>query len=286
MWDYILGSEEFLIRYYDLLEVELLSCLPKTPVPASTPPRLTPSPYASDETPSPAIHHNTNTTNTVRSTQNPHIQSDPYLDEIEEDADASRNPRDTGLTAHNPTTGRTDLHFLNSLIKKVGALHNEIDKSTRLKKEQSLINKSKRQYHLHKEINKNTTPQAVNEQHQEEYNNLQREIRMESEIKEKAKKLRIQNFYKSKNGKLNSTSFYSVKEKQPSRTIKEIWHNGQSVEGWRVAPRVYGWRQARYMCNTLARCGPVKRLENSVKIQPYNSRPALCPQSLGFKTWS
>jgi hypothetical protein len=71
----------------------------------------------------------------------------------------------------------------------------------------------------------------VNEQHQEEYNNLQREIRMESEIKEKAKKLRIQNFYKSKNGKLNSTSFYSVKEKQPSRTIKEIWHNGQSVEG-------------------------------------------------------
>jgi cytoplasmic iron level regulating protein YaaA (DUF328/UPF0246 family) len=53
----------------------------------------------------------------------------------------------------------------------------------------------------------------VNEQHQEEYNNLQREIRMESEIKEKAKKLRIQNFYKSKNGKLNSTSFYSVKEK-------------------------------------------------------------------------
>jgi hypothetical protein len=52
---------------------------------------------------------------------------------------------------------------------------------------------------------------------------------MESEIKEKAKQLRIQNFYKSKNGKLNSTSFYSVKEKQPSRTIKEIQHNGQSV---------------------------------------------------------
>jgi hypothetical protein len=52
---------------------------------------------------------------------------------------------------------------------------------------------------------------------------------MESEVKEKAKQLRIQNFYKSRNGKLNATSFYSVKEKQPSRTIKEILHNGQSI---------------------------------------------------------
>ncbi len=33
------------------------------------------------------------------------------------------------------------------------------------------------------------------------------------------------------------------------------------------------------ICNTLARCGPVKQLENSVKIQPYNSRPTLCPKS-------
>ena len=71
----------------------------------------------------------------------------------------------------------------------------------RLRKEQSLLNKSKRQYYLHKEINKNNTPQALKEQHQAEYNDLQRELRMESEIKEKAKQLRIQNFYKSKNGK-------------------------------------------------------------------------------------
>jgi hypothetical protein len=49
---------------------------------------------------------------------------------------------------------------------------------------------------------------------------------MEPEKKEKAKQIRIQNFYKSKAGKLNTTSFYSVKEKQPSRTIKKILHNG------------------------------------------------------------
>jgi hypothetical protein len=51
---------------------------------------------------------------------------------------------DARLTAHNPATGRTDLHFLNSLIKKVGSLHNEIDKTTRLRREESLVNMSKR----------------------------------------------------------------------------------------------------------------------------------------------
>ncbi len=229
MKDYILGSEEFLIRYYDLLEVELQSCLPKTPTLASTPPWSTPSPPTSDDTLNLATPPSTTSNNSGCSTPHLHIQPDPHLDEIEEDADVSRNSRDTGLSAHNLATGRTDLHFLNSLIKKVGALHNEIDKSTRLKKEQALIDKSKRQYHLHKQINKHTTPQAMKEQYQEEYNNIQRELRMESELKEKAKQLRIQNFYKSRNGKLNSTSFYSVKEKQPSRTIKEIWHNGQSI---------------------------------------------------------
>jgi hypothetical protein len=191
MRDYILGSEEFLIRYYDLLETELQSCQPKAPVPAATPTRRNSSPSTDDEALIPISPHSTNTTNSARSTPPPHLQPDPHLDEVNEDEDPTRNPRDSGLTAHNPVTGRTDLHFLNSLIKKVGALHNEIDKYTRLQKEQTLLNKSKRQYYLHKDINKNATPQALKEQHQEEYNNLQRELRMESEIKEKAKQLRI-----------------------------------------------------------------------------------------------
>jgi hypothetical protein len=46
--------------------------------------------------------------------------------------------------------------------------------------------------YLHKEINKNNSPQALKEQYQAEYNDLQRELRMESEIKEIAKQLRIQ----------------------------------------------------------------------------------------------
>ncbi len=118
-----------------------------------------------DEAHGPISPHSTNTTNSARSTSPPYLQPDPHLDEVDEDEDPTRNSRDSGLTAHNPVTGWTDLDFLNSLIKKVRALHNEIDKSTRLRKEQTLLDKSKRQYYLHKEINKNTTPQALKEQH-------------------------------------------------------------------------------------------------------------------------
>jgi hypothetical protein len=180
MRDYILGSEEFLIRYYDLLEGELQSCQPKAPNIAAAPTRLNPSPAAADETPRSPTLHSPTTTNSAPSISSPTLQPDPHIDDTEEDEDTSRNPRDSGLTAHNLSTGRTDLHFLNNLIKKVGTLHNEIDKSTRLRKEQSLLNKSKRQYYLHKEINKNSTPPALKEQHQAEYNDIQRELRMES----------------------------------------------------------------------------------------------------------
>ncbi len=114
MKDYILGSEEFLIRYYDLLETELESCLPKTPTSVSPPPHLEPN------SPQKEGGHSPPSSPTSASPRqpllHPHIQADPYLDEAEEDADMSRNPIDAGLTAHNPATGRTDLHFINSTV--------------------------------------------------------------------------------------------------------------------------------------------------------------------------
>ncbi len=66
-------------------------------------------------------------------------------------------------------------------------------------------------------------------QDQEEYNELQRELRLDAEILESAKQMRIQNFYRSKNGKLNSVSFQSVKEKHPSRNIDQLLHNEVTI---------------------------------------------------------
>ncbi len=50
------------------------------------------------------------------------------------------------------------------------------------------------------------------------------------------------------------------------------------LEGWNVQRALF-WRGWLAVCVYPSRCGPVKRPENSVKIQPYNSRPTLCPKS-------
>jgi exonuclease III len=77
MRDHILGSEEFLIKYYDLLEAELQSCQPKIPNIVATPTPLDSSSAATEETPSPATPHSSTTTNSTPSTPPPTLQPDP-----------------------------------------------------------------------------------------------------------------------------------------------------------------------------------------------------------------
>jgi hypothetical protein len=64
------------------------------------------------------------------------------------------------------------------------------------KKSKKLTDVSKRIYHVHKNIKKNT-PNTNRLHEEEEYNELQRELRMDSDVLETAKQLRIQSFYKS-----------------------------------------------------------------------------------------
>jgi hypothetical protein len=119
MKDYILGSEEFQLQYYDLLENELASCLPIPPptdvIHASHPVNLDFLPQSPNNLPSSA----SNTTFVDSHSLNP----DPYTDEIK-DTDLSRQPMDNRLTAHNLETGCTDLHILNDVIKNITQLHN------------------------------------------------------------------------------------------------------------------------------------------------------------------
>jgi D-hexose-6-phosphate mutarotase len=65
-------------------------------------------------------------------------------------------------------------------------LHNVIDKNQTRRKHERLIQASRRMYQLHKNINKEK-PAEARLQEQEEYNEIQRELRMEAELKEKAK---------------------------------------------------------------------------------------------------
>jgi hypothetical protein len=168
MKDYILGSEEFLLQYYDLLETELSSCLPiqtnaGTAAPIASNDTLTSSPLNSSV--------DSLSSSVASFDRLPVLNPDQYQDEVA-DVDSTRQPLDTGLTAHLHDTGRTDLDFINETIHKVTTLHNRVDQESKAAKLARLTGTSKRLYYLHKEINKNISAD-VRQRHQEEYNNLQ-----------------------------------------------------------------------------------------------------------------
>jgi hypothetical protein len=156
------------------------------------------------------------------------MAADGEYNQDEEDREDTRKPMDHGLTAHD-LKGRTDLHFVNDLIADIMRLHSSVERNHRANKEKKLTDTSKRLYHLHKNISERRGTLVQRAQDQEEFTELQRELRMDAELLEAARNTRIQNFYKSKNGKLNSVSFQSVKEKQASRTINKLHYNGETV---------------------------------------------------------
>jgi DNA replication initiation complex subunit (GINS family) len=129
MKDYILGSEEFLITFYELLENRLATCdpLPIPTISEETQPEeeLAQSPERSGS----STPHN----NSSPSSTGPMAAEDEDNQE-EEDREDSRKPMDHGLTAHNHK-GRTDLHFVNDLIADVMKLHSTIERSHRARKE-------------------------------------------------------------------------------------------------------------------------------------------------------
>jgi hypothetical protein len=221
MKDFILGSEEFLIRFYDLLERQLETCTPTDEGGTLSQGR------GLSRSPDTSLSMSGNSS--VFGSSETHSLQDRMEEEPDEDHETARQPIDEGLTAHNPRTGRTDLHFTNGLIKEMTSLHSTLEKEAKLRKEKKLMDVSKRLYFLHKKITNNKNDALMRTQDQDEYNELQRELRMDAEILEMAKQMRIQNFYKSKNGKLNSVSFHSVKEKQAPSTISQLQHDNEII---------------------------------------------------------
>ena len=129
MKDYILGSEEFLIKFYELLETKLATC---DPLPGT----LTEESQSEGEMTPSSSHNSTSSSSTA-----------DEINQEEEDRETTRRSMDYGLTAHN-RKGRTDLHFVNDLIADIMKLHSIVDRTHREKKEKKLTDISKRLYHL------------------------------------------------------------------------------------------------------------------------------------------
>ncbi len=192
MKDFVLGSDEFLIGFYEILEQRLTTCRPQTE-------------HASMDTQEPMMpstrrqgNHNDSLASSSLNTSGNSREDD--LDQSmagqEDDQDRTRHPMDFGLSAHDVHSGRTDLHFINDLLLELTTLHRSIERNLRALKQQKLEQTSRRLYYLHKKINKqpNDHPEMV--QDQDEYNELQRNLRLDAELLETAKQMRIQNFYK------------------------------------------------------------------------------------------
>jgi hypothetical protein len=180
MKDYVLGSEEFLISFYDLLESRLAMCalLPTTTCPGGPPPE--------DELMLSPTMNGSSTPSSPTGSASPGPQTDGEVDnEAEEDRDVSRKSMDHGFTAHN-RVGRMDLHFLNDLIGDITTIHSTVERNLRARKEKKLTDTSKRLYYLHKNIYERRATPAQRTQDQEEYAELQRELRLDAEMLEAA----------------------------------------------------------------------------------------------------
>jgi hypothetical protein len=169
MKDYILGSEEFLITFYELLENKLATC---DPLP--TPTRLEETQLEAELAQTPERSGSSTPHNSSIPSSPESVTADGEDNHEEEDRADSRKPMDHGLTAHD-LTGRTDLHFLNDLIADIMRLHSSVERNHRAHKEKKLTDTSKRLYHLHKNIAERRGTPAQRARDQEEFTELQRE---------------------------------------------------------------------------------------------------------------
>jgi hypothetical protein len=121
MKDYILGSEEFLITFYELLENKLATC---DPLP--TPTRLEETQLEVELAQSPERSGSSTPHNRSNPSSPEPMDADGEDNQEEEDREDSRKPMDHGLTAHD-LKGRTDLHFVNDLIADIMKLHSSVE---------------------------------------------------------------------------------------------------------------------------------------------------------------
>jgi hypothetical protein len=144
MKDYVLGSEEFLISLYDLLESRLATC---DPLPTAAPPE---GPLPEEEPMiSPTMGGSSNPSSSTGSGSQGSAAGGEGDNKPEKDRDDFRKPMDHGITAHN-RVGRADLHFLNDLIGDITTIHSTVERNIRAREEKKLTDASKRLYPLHK----------------------------------------------------------------------------------------------------------------------------------------
>jgi exonuclease III len=189
MKDYIIGSDEFLIRAIDLIEQHIAT--------TSKPKRNTPR------------------------EEEQNFQDD-------DEAQQKQSPLDENRDFFNSETGQTPLHTFNSLIKKLQMCHNEIARKNKNKINNKIRDISISILQLKRQIKAARNPiekREINNRLEE----VQRSLAMETESREKAAQMRISNFYKTGTGKMSPETFYCIKERHPNREIHSLTVDGRNI---------------------------------------------------------
>jgi exonuclease III len=191
MKDFILGSEEFLIKAQDIIEQQIF--LNSKPL----------SEEAEAEPLSPGSHLG-----------NEEAQPPPFIDH--------------GRDFNNTQTGHMALHTFNHLLKQLHTLHDDIGKSIAKASAQKLHEPSKQLFDLKRQL-KNSNDEATRDTIHEQICDIQKAIKDDIEAKAKASHMRISNFYKSNVGKMVPETFTCIKDPKRDRNILRLEHEGRDI---------------------------------------------------------
>jgi hypothetical protein len=134
MKDYSMGSEEFLIGFYEILQWHLTTC---APISVCSCHQDNPGGRGIDSKLSPGPTLNGSSTSRSNTLDSYHDHGSRQ-EGPDEDIDRARQPMDEGLCAHDKLSGRTDLHFMNILIYEITNLHSSIEREIKKRKEKRL----------------------------------------------------------------------------------------------------------------------------------------------------
>jgi hypothetical protein len=196
MKDFILGTDEYIIRSQDYL----LETLAPYRDPRDPPSPRTASPGSQDSNDS----------------AGPHTGREGH------------GALDDNIMVDGKEQGITSLHLFNTTIQDLQQLHDRIAKDKQRVAGKKLRETSAEIFNLKKQLRKPGLPETKQDL-ADRITHLQHELSAQLEARDTASTMRIRDFYKTTTGKMKPETFHCIKEGNRSRAIHKLEHEGRTV---------------------------------------------------------
>ena len=222
MKDFILGSEEFIIRATESIHAKLVSLGLWEIL---------------DDLPNNNRRQNDDTEAEEIRELYDHSDNDDTDDHIPEDSGGNDRQGPNNCVTEEEICkinerlrerNTTALQQFNEIIQDLQGTHNEIFKNKKRQNREKLKNINRTMNNL-LQAKKRTNTEESRIRINERIANIQVTLANELEMKEKAMQTRINNFYKTNTGKMVPTTFNCIKEKVKSKDIQDIMVGGRQI---------------------------------------------------------